>query len=188
MGILGILTILAVIAAVTIPIVHECLDRWGDIGFGVFIGFSLGLITSLLFIPAGANYPTGDSYDGLHMPIKEIRPITSLSKDTTEFAIEEYHLYTVQDGKLSDKNQVHLRYKVGDKLVDVLKHKTKVVEMDGIPTPCEERVYGVEYTGNMDMWSRLYWGDHDKWRHHMYKEPEVTLYLPTGYKTIETNQ
>lgn len=188
MGILGILTILAVIAAVTIPIVHECLDRWGDVGFGVFIGLTLGTITSLLFIPAAANYPTGDSYDGLYMPVKEIRAITTMSADTTEFAIAEYRLYTVQKGKLSDKNQVYLRYRVGNQIVDILKHKAKVVEMESIAVPCEERVYGVEYTGNMEIWSRLYWGDWDCWRHETYKEPEVTLFLPKGYKTIETNQ
>lgn len=182
------MTILAVIAAFVVPIIHEALDSWGDIGFGLFIGLMLGVLSTLLFLPMSFNYPTEESYDGLYMPTKEIRPIASLSKDTTEFAIAEYHVYTVQNGKLSDRNHVYLRYMVGGEIVDVLKHKAKVVEVESSAVPYEERVYGVEYTGNMDMWSRLYWGDWDKWRHHMYKEPEVTLYLPTGYKTIETNQ
>lgn len=188
MGILGILTILAVIAAFVGPVIHEASQRYGYIEDGVFFGLMIGMCSMLLFIPAGANYPTGDSYDGLYMPVKEIRAITTMSADTTEFAIAEYRLYTIHKGKLTDKNQVYLRYRVGNQIVDVLKHKAKVVEMESIAVPCEERVYGVEYTGNMEIWSRLYWGDWDCWRHETYKEPEVTLFLPKGYKTIETNQ
>lgn len=168
------------------PIIYEACSRYGDVTEGLFIGFFSSIWCLFLLIPLDETFPTEDDYDGLHMPIKEIRPIQTMSGDTTVFRMAEYHLYTVQKGQLSDKNQVYYRYRCNGEIVDVAVHKVNVVETTTI-SPCEERVYGVEYTGNMSTWSRLFWGDWDKWRHHMYDEPKITIYVPTK-ETILTNQ